>query len=264
VLADLQTRRPIGQRGNPSRSGGVLPLTVRDATGQMSRPVEHAPRGSTQTIHPAAQLAACSRSAGIAWLSEWSLLQLTGRRASLEAALRQLGRRYTRYGSAGALDHGWLHRVGPNQALLLSRSQAGLWKRVYSAVRPLSDLVVIDVSLEYEAFAVAGPAADVVAESLFGNRALVIIRSVEIDYLVVSPKAQAPATWRRLLRAGAQCGAHPVSPRSIALLAAARKIVDCQRPGHWSVPSVCSVDGDGSLGHESLADVRSRREVRSS
>jgi hypothetical protein len=217
-------RRAVGFTARASRAmlGGLDSHTHRLSAADR----DPAPTG----LHPAAELGVCNQTAGIAWLADWSLLELSGRRSALDGVLRDLRGQHVRSGSPTRFRHGWLHRIGHSRALvILGRPVANEVGRVRAAACGWADIAITDASCRYQAMAVVGPSASDVAAATRESRDVMILRLAEIEFLFLVAKPKAPVLWHTLLQAGVPCGAHPVSAASIALLAAAREIVGCQR-----------------------------------
>jgi hypothetical protein len=181
-------------------------------------------------LHSAAELGVCSQTAGIARLADWRFLALSGRRLAVDGVLRDLLGHHIRADAPTRFRHGWVHRVAANQALvILNPPVADAVGRVRAAAEAWHDVAIADTSDSFEAMAVVGPGAAGVAAAASDCRNVTIVRSLEVEFLLLAAKSEAPVLWQALLRAGVPHGAHPVRSTTIALLAAARKVLDCQR-----------------------------------
>jgi hypothetical protein len=186
---------------------------------------------------------------------------VSGRRVALDGFVRHLRGQHARSGFPTRFSHGWLLRVGPSRALVIfCRWGAADVGGVRADADAWPDVAITDASHSYEAMAVVGPMAGDVAAAANDCRAVTILRSSEIEFLLVVAKPEAAMLWRALLQAGVACGAHPVSASSIALLAAARKVVDCQRRASERGLPTCS---DRQAAEDAAEKTRRARPPRS-
>ncbi len=195
-------------------------------------------------MKPAGQMSVCRTAVGLADRLGDGVIELRGRRASVQAVLRHVTGRRLVSGSAVQALGAWWCLVTPYRALVLFEEHCrdDVREAVRTATRDLPTASIIDLSVDYAAIAMCGPCgADLLADAGLpdvapgrvqlrtGGRPAIVVRESEDRVLVLVPGAHHDLTWELLLEAGQAHGAAHVAPSTLALMAVGDRVIGCAR-----------------------------------